>query len=138
MPRRLRQNAIARWPAITSSDTRPAVSPWADARTRPPRRARASSSSNGGFHRATRRSPRGDPSSVTSATGTPHSADASRDGVPIVADVNRNVGSAPYNVHTRRSRRSKWATCVPKIPRNTCSSSSTTKRSRIRNVAQRA
>jgi hypothetical protein len=94
---RLRQNAIVRCPDATSSVTSPAVSPCADARARC-RRSTSSSpdgSSSGGFHSAKNRSPRGEPSSVTSVTGSPHSADASSPGLPIVAEENTNTGDEP-------------------------------------------
>ena len=81
--------AMARDPAATSPPSRRAVSWWPDARVP------ASSSTTGGFHSTKIRSPRGDPSSVTSATGSPHSAEARSPGRPMVAEQNTNVGLDP-------------------------------------------
>ena len=53
------------------------------------------SASTAGFHRATRRSPWGEPSSVISATGSPQSSEARRPGRPMVAEQNTKVGSEP-------------------------------------------
>jgi hypothetical protein len=58
-------------------------------------RAPVTSSSGGGFQMATNLSPRGEPSSSTSSTGRPHSAEARRAGSPMVAEQKTNVGSAP-------------------------------------------
>ena len=58
-------------------------------------RAPVAASSSGGFHSTTTRSPRGEPSSETSSTGRPHSAEARRAGSPMVADVKMNVGDDP-------------------------------------------
>ena len=52
------------------------------------------SSSSGGLHSATSRSPRGDPSSVTASTPLAHNADASSAGAPMVAEHATNVGCA--------------------------------------------
>ncbi len=86
---RLLQNASTWWPAPTSDANSDAVSPWAEALV--PEVA----STSGGFHRAKSRSPRGEPSSVTATTGRPHNASARVAGSPMVADPNRNTGSAP-------------------------------------------
>ena len=56
---------------------------------------RPPSSSPAGFQSRKIRSPRGEPSSVTSSTGRPHSSEASRPGAPMVAEVNTNVGEEP-------------------------------------------
>ena len=88
-PRRLRVKAMARDPPATSPASSRADWPWPDARVP------ATSSTTGGFHSTNTRSPRGDPSSTTSATGRPHSAEASSPGRPMVAEQNTNVGSDP-------------------------------------------
>mmetsp|Transcript_14326 Transcript_14326/g.60348 ORF Transcript_14326/g.60348 Transcript_14326/m.60348 type:complete len:318 (-) Transcript_14326:1041-1994(-) len=55
-------------------------------------------------------------------------------GSPMVADVTTNTGSRPWTSrHTRRSRRSKSATCDPKTPRYACASSRTTTESPAKN-----
>src|SRR5581483_616320 len=89
VPLRLRAKAMPRYPALTRPVRTSAVSALLDARTT------ARSSVSGGFHRANRRSPRGDPSSETSATGSPHRADASSAGLPMVAEPKMNVGFDP-------------------------------------------
>jgi hypothetical protein len=86
---RLGQKAMARWSRLTSSRTSEAASDQAEVRVP------AAGSTTGGCNKATNRSPQGDPSSVTSVTGRPHSSDASRPGSPMVAEQNTNVGSAP-------------------------------------------
>ena len=53
-------------------------------------RVPVSTSSSGGFHNANSRSPRGDPSSTTGRTDTPHNAEARAAGSPTVADVKMN------------------------------------------------
>jgi len=58
-------------------------------------RAPECSSSSGGFHSANTRSPDGEPSSVTSATGRPQMASARAPGAPIVAEEKMNVGEEP-------------------------------------------
>ncbi len=55
----------------------------------------SSSSSSSGFQRAIVRSARGAASSSTTVTSRPVSAWASAPGFAIVADANRNCGSAP-------------------------------------------
>ena len=106
-PRRLRQKAMVRCPSRTRRATRSAVSwlvdrlgPSAPGRRRARCRRRRSGrgrprSSTAGFHRATSRSPLGEASSVTSATGRPHSSEASRPGWPMVAEQKTKVGSEP-------------------------------------------
>ena len=87
-PCRLRVKAMARGPAATrprQQAGRLVVGPTPG--RPPPRRA------SGGFHSTKSRSPRGDPSSVTAATGRPHSAEARSPGRPMVAEQNTNVGS---------------------------------------------
>ena len=54
-----------------------------------------SASSPAGFQSRKMRSPLGEPSSVTSSTGSPHSSEASRPGSPMVAEVNTKVGDEP-------------------------------------------
>lgn len=102
VPFRLWQNTMVRWPRRTSSAARaPVVRPlrgiWSAAvpvgsSTVP---SGPGGSARRGFQRATMRSPRGEASSVTSCTSSPHSSEASRAGSPMVADENTNVGSEP-------------------------------------------
>ena len=94
--------------------------------------------SSAGCSSAMVRGPLGAPSSTTGVTGHPHSASASAAGSPMVAEQNTKVGRVPYCSHRRSSRRSTCARCVPNTPRNTCISSITTSRKRMRNGAQRA
>ena len=72
---------------------------------------------SGGSHRAKARDPRGEPSWLTALTGRPTSRPADTSGEDTVAEASTNAGDPPYLAHTRRSRRTTWATCEPKIPR---------------------
>ena len=87
--RRLRQKATVLVFSTTSRAMRRDTSRPEEPRTP------CSSSSNGGFHSAIDRSPRGDPSSLTAVTGSPHSEDASVAGSPMVAEENTKVGDDP-------------------------------------------
>ena len=89
VPLRLRQKAMVRCPPVISALMSSAVS-RADEVERPP-----STSSPAGFQSTKTRSPRGEPSSVTSSTGRPHSSEARRPGSPMVAEVNTKVGDEP-------------------------------------------
>ena len=89
MPLRLRQKAMVRWPPVTRPLISSAVS-RADEVDRPPSRLGPA-----GFQRTKVRSPRGEPSSVTSSTGRPHSSLANRAGSPMVAEVKTKVGAEP-------------------------------------------
>ena len=89
VPFRLWQKVIVRWPDSTSAALTAATSLLAEARTP------VSSSMTGGSSSANRRGPVGEPSSVMAVTGAAHSADASRSGWPIVAEVKTKTGSEP-------------------------------------------
>ena len=53
----------------------------------------------------------------TTSTGRPVRRRAVLPGSATVADASRITGEAPYFAHTRRSRRSTWATWLPNTPR---------------------
>lgn len=122
---------------LTASASSPADSASADRRTGEASAtpeavagsARVCPSSSGGSHSTKLTAPRGAASSVTAVTGNPVSRAAVPAGSPVVAEASRNTG-APAS---RRSRRSRWATCEPNTPRYACTSSTTTYASCFRN-----